>query len=70
VSPPRTPTPPSIAGFPNQINTVDLKGYKLVTSYPSGANGGFTPESWRARVEVANGETGGSPVRSSTLPLS
>ena len=35
---------PSITGFPNRINQVDLKGYKLVTSYPLGANTGFTFE--------------------------
>src|SRR5262245_15685965 len=35
---------PSITGFPNQINKVDLKGYKLITSYPLGANTGFTFE--------------------------
>jgi hypothetical protein len=35
---------PSITGFPNQIRTVDLAGYKLVTSYPLGANTGFTFE--------------------------
>src|SRR4029453_14600280 len=35
---------PSITGFPNQITKVDLAGYKLVTSYPLGANTGFTFE--------------------------
>jgi hypothetical protein len=35
---------PTITGFPNQIRKVDLAGYKLVTSYPLGANTGFTFE--------------------------
>ena len=35
---------PTITGFPNQIRTVDLVGYKLITSYPLGANTGFTFE--------------------------
>src|SRR5262245_47772617 len=35
---------PTITGFPNQIRTVDLAGYKLITSYPLGANTGFTFE--------------------------
>jgi hypothetical protein len=35
---------PSITGFPNKIRQVDLAGYKLVTSYPLGANTGFTFE--------------------------
>ena len=35
---------PSITGFPNAIRTVDLAGYKLITSYPLGANAGFTFE--------------------------
>ena len=35
---------PSITGFPNTIRKVDLKGYKLITSYPLGANTGFTFE--------------------------
>ncbi len=33
---------PTITGFPNQINKVDLNGYVLQTSYPLGANTGFT----------------------------
>ena len=32
----------SITGFPNQINMVNLEGYKLVTSYPLGTNTGNT----------------------------
>lgn len=32
----------SVTGFPNQINTVDLNGYQIVTSYPLGANAGST----------------------------
>ncbi len=39
-----TANAPSITGFPNQIRKVDLAGYKLVTSYPLGANTGFTFE--------------------------
>ena len=35
---------PTITGFPNEIRKVDLAGYKLVTSYPLGANTGFTFE--------------------------
>lgn len=35
---------PTITGFPSGIRTVDLAGYKLVTSYPLGANTGFTFE--------------------------
>jgi hypothetical protein len=35
---------PSITGFPNEIRKVDLAGYQLVTSYPLGANTGFTFE--------------------------
>jgi hypothetical protein len=35
---------PTITGFPNEIRKVDLTGYKLVTSYPLGANTGFTFE--------------------------
>ena len=35
---------PTITGFPNQIRKVDLTGYKLITSYPLGANTGFTFE--------------------------
>jgi hypothetical protein len=35
---------PTITGFPNEIRKVDLVGYKLVTSYPLGANTGFTFE--------------------------
>ena len=35
---------PSITGFPNTIRKVDLNGYKLITSYPLGANTGFTFE--------------------------
>ena len=33
---------PTITGFPNQINQVDLNGYVIQTSYPLGANTGFT----------------------------
>jgi len=33
---------PSITGFPNQINKVDLNGYVMVTSYPLGTNTGNT----------------------------
>ena len=33
---------PTITGFPNQINQVDLSGYVIQTSYPLGANTGFT----------------------------
>jgi hypothetical protein len=33
---------PTITGFPNQINKVDLNGYVIQTSYPLGANTGFT----------------------------
>ena len=33
---------PTITGFPNQINKVDLNGYVLQTSYPLGANTGST----------------------------
>ena len=35
---------PTITGFPHQIAQVDLAGYKLVTSYPLGANAGFSFE--------------------------
>jgi hypothetical protein len=35
---------PTITGFPNQIRKVDLAGYKLIASYPLGANTGFTFE--------------------------
>src|SRR5262245_40925202 len=35
---------PTITGFPNEIRTVDLAGYKLVTSYPLGTNTGLTFE--------------------------
>ena len=35
---------PSITGYPNQINKVDLSGYVLQTSYSLGANTGFTFE--------------------------
>jgi hypothetical protein len=35
---------PTITGFPNQIRTVDLAGYKLITSYTLGTNTGFTFE--------------------------
>ena len=33
---------PTITGYPSQINQVDLNGYVLQTSYPLGANTGFT----------------------------
>jgi hypothetical protein len=33
---------PTITGYPSQINTVDLSGYVLQTSYSLGANTGFT----------------------------
>ena len=33
---------PTITGYPNQINKVDLNGYVLQTSYSLGANTGFT----------------------------
>jgi len=33
---------PTITGFPNQINKIDLDGYVLQTSYPLGANTGST----------------------------
>jgi hypothetical protein len=33
---------PTITGYPNQINKVDLDGYVLQTSYSLGANTGFT----------------------------
>jgi hypothetical protein len=35
---------PTITGFPSEIKKVDLAGYVLVTSYPLGANTGFTFE--------------------------
>ena len=35
---------PTITGFPNHIRKIDLAGYNLVTSYPLGANTGFTFE--------------------------
>jgi hypothetical protein len=33
---------PTITGYPNQISKVDLSGYVIQTSYPLGANTGFT----------------------------
>jgi len=33
---------PTITGYPNQINQVDLNGYVLQTRYTLGANTGFT----------------------------
>lgn len=33
---------PTITGYPNQINKVDLSGYVIQTSYTLGANTGFT----------------------------
>ena len=33
---------PTITGFPNRINQIDLSGYVIQTSYPLGANTGFT----------------------------
>ena len=33
---------PTLTGFPNQINKIDLDGYVLQTSYPLGANTGST----------------------------
>lgn len=41
---PPFPTPPSITGFPSRINTVDLNGYVIDTTYPLGANAGNTFE--------------------------
>ena len=32
----------SVTGFPNTINTVDLNGYEIVTTYPLGVNAGNT----------------------------
>jgi hypothetical protein len=37
-----TASAPSITGFPNKIKTVNLDGYVIKTSYPLGANTGFT----------------------------
>lgn len=41
---PATADAPTITGFPNEIRTVDLAGYRLQTSYPLGANTGSTFE--------------------------
>ncbi len=49
---------PSITGFPNQIRKVDLAGYQLQTSYPLGANTGFTFE----QTYLAGGKVSAQPV--------
>ncbi len=48
----------SITGFPNQINMVNLEGYKLVTSYPLGTNTGNTFQ----QTYAANGNVSATGV--------
>jgi hypothetical protein len=46
---------PTITGYPSQINQVDLNGYVLQTSYPLGANTGFTfQQTYGARTVSAH----------------
>jgi len=49
---------PTITGFPNQIRRVDLAGYKFITSYPLGANAGFTFE----QTYLAAGKVSAAPA--------
>jgi hypothetical protein len=49
---------PTITGFPDQIRTVDLAGYKLQTSYPLGANTGLTFE----QTYLPGGKVSAHPV--------
>ena len=49
---------PTITGFPNQIRRVDLAGYKFITSYPLGANAGFTFE----QTYLAGGTVSAHPL--------